>query len=90
MQGKGSIIFFCDFKSLVVGLAIGIVRSPALLPSLQQFRLLPTFSLFFQFSLAQLYHNGIGMTQDLKVALGLYEVLQEEFTKIYLSVYLGA
>ena len=30
------------------------------------------------------------MTQDLKVALGLYEVLQEEFTKIYLSVYLGA
>lgn len=79
MQGKGSIIFFCDFKSLVVGLAIGIVRPPALLPSLQQFRLLPTFSRFFQFSLAQLYHNGIGMTQDLKVALGLYEVLQEEF-----------
>lgn len=79
LQGKGSIIFFCDFKTLVVGLAIGIVRPPALLPSLQQFRLLPTFSLFFQFSLAQLYHNGIGMTQDLKVALGLYEVFQEEF-----------
>ena len=42
-------------------------------------RLLPTFSLSFQFSLAQLYHNGIGMTQDLKVALSLYEVFQEEF-----------
>ncbi|CAH3110679.1 unnamed protein product [Porites lobata] len=32
---------------------------------------------FAQFSLAQLYHNGIGMTQDLKVALGLYEVSAE-------------
>ncbi|XP_044173737.1 secretory immunoglobulin A-binding protein EsiB-like isoform X3 [Acropora millepora] len=29
---------------------------------------------FAQFSLAQLYHNGIGMKKDLKMALGLYEV----------------
>ncbi|KAJ7387163.1 hypothetical protein OS493_004129 [Desmophyllum pertusum] len=28
---------------------------------------------FAQFSLAQLYHNGVGMTQDLKEALSLYE-----------------
>ena len=65
--------------TLVVGLAMGIVLPPTLLPSLQWFRPLPTFSFFFQFSLAQLYHNGIGMTQDLKVALSLYEVFQEEF-----------
>ena len=82
LQGKGRIIFFCDFKTFVVGLAIGIVQPPALLPSLQQFRLLPTFSLFFQFSLAQLYHNGIGMTKDLKVALDLYEVYSKKISNL--------
>lgn len=30
--------------------------------------------LLFQFSLAQLYHNGTGMKKDLKMALSLYEV----------------
>lgn len=82
LQGKGSIIFFCDFKTLVVSLAIGIVWPPAPLPSLQQFRLLPTFSLLLQFSLAQLYHNGIEMTKDLKVALGLYEVYSKKSSNL--------
>ena len=33
------------------------------------------FLSLLQFSLAQLYHNGIGMEKDLKMALSLYEVL---------------